>query len=501
MKKKVSIIAGVAAVLVLLTVGVFVYLNKSVEGAITEGCIMDGVECDGIDLSGMTKDEAEKAIEEHINGLHKDKMTFYVDDEKVKASIEDFGAEPNAEKTAEEAYNLGRTGNIFTRYSEVKEDHHQVALYRSYDKDVFKKKIKKVTGKIIAEPKNASVKRENGKFVVTKEKAGYELKTNDTFSNFKKALDSGETKCELEVTKKDAEYTTKDVEKIKDVMGTYTTNYSSSAYGRKVNVATGASKINGTVVYPGETFSVYEAVSPFTKENGYELAGSYENGQTVQTYGGGICQVSTTLYNAVIRAELTIKERHPHSMTVAYVPRSADAAIAGTYKDLKFKNNYDFPIYIEGAANGSSLTFTVYGVDEDPDRTVEFVSETTSVKASGEKTVKDPTLEEGKKVLEQAGHTGYTAKLWKIVKVNGKQTKKEVFNTSTYMSTPSTYRVGTKKKEEEKKEDDKKTTAKDGTTTTAKGKENQTTENKTTQKTTTARATTAKASSTAAANQ
>ena len=162
------------------------------------------------------------------------------------------------------------------------------------------------------------------------------------------------------------------MERIKDVLGTYTTDYGSSPYGRKVNVVNGASKINGSVVYPGETFSVYKTVSPFTAENGYALAGSYENGQTVQTYGGGICQVSTTLYNAVIRAELKIKERHPHSMTVHYVPRSADAAIAGTYKDMKFENQYDFPIYIEGRANGSAITFTVYGEKTNPERTVEF---------------------------------------------------------------------------------------------------------------------------------
>ena len=91
--------------------------------------------------------------------------------------------------------------------------------------------------------------------------------------------------------------------------------------------------INGTVLYPGESFSVYSKVAPFTAANGYHLAGSYSNGQTVQTYGGGICQVSTTLYNAVLRAELNVTERLNHSMTVHYVPLSADAAISGTDKD------------------------------------------------------------------------------------------------------------------------------------------------------------------------
>lgn len=265
-------------------------------------------------------------------------------------------------------------------------------------------------------------------------------------------------------------------------LGTYTTEYGGSPYGRKVNVANGASKINGSMVYPGETLSVYETVSPFTKENGYALAGSYENGQTVQTYGGGICQVSTTLYNAVIRAELKIVERFPHSMTVHYVPRSADAAIAGTHKDMKFKNTFDTPIYIEGKANGSTITFTVYGKKKDPKRTVEFLSETTQVKESSESTVNDNTLAEGQKVVESYGHTGYSARLWKIVKINGKQVSKKVFNTSTYMSTPTVYRVGTKKAEEKK--DDKKDKKKDSKdtkeTTTAKKSETTTAAQKST---------------------
>ena len=93
---------------------------------------------------------------------------------------------------------------------------------------------------------------------------------------------------------------------------------------------------------------LHDAVVPFNAENGYELAGSYENGTTVETYGGGICQVSTTLYNAVIRAELEITERFAHSMIVSYVEPSMDAAISGEYKDLKFKNSTKYPVYIEG---------------------------------------------------------------------------------------------------------------------------------------------------------
>lgn len=453
MKKKLGI--AITAVIV-IAAGVFVYLNQTVKGAVTDGKIIQGVECDGVSLGGMTKEEAKNVISEHIDRLHKEKITLYVDDESAQASIETLGAAADADQTVKEAYAIGRSGGIFHKYSQVKEKKHKIPVYRDYDKDVFEEQITKASRKIITAPKNASVKRKDGKFVITKEKTGYTLKMDETFRNFKKAVDSGKSRFLMDVTKKAAKYTTEDMKKIKEVIGTYTTDYSSSPYGRKVNVATGASKINGTVLYPGDDFSVYKAVSPFNAENGYALAGSYENGQTVQTYGGGICQVSTTLYNAIIRAELKVKERHPHSMTVHYVPRSADAAIAGTYKDLKFENSFDFPIYIEGHANGSTITFTVYGTKEHPERTVEFLSETTSVRqSSGEKIVKDPTLEKGKKVLEQAGHTGYGARLWKIVKINGKQKSKTVFNTSSYMATPATYREGTKKPEKKKKDKDK----------------------------------------------
>lgn len=466
MKRKIGIgLVGIAIVLI----GIFVYLNQTVKGATRDNTMLDGVECDGIALGGMTKEEAKKAVEEHISKLHKEEITLYVDDESTKTQIETLGAKADADKTVQEAYALGRSGSIFSKYAAIKEEKHKVGLYRTYDKDVFETQIVKATKKIITSPKNATIQRKNGKFVITKEKTGYTLKVDETFENFKKAVEAEKEKAKLTVTKKEAEYTSKDMERIKDTLGTYTTNYGSSAYGRKVNVANGASRINGSVVYPGETFSVYKAVSPFTAANGYALAGSYENGQTVQTYGGGICQVSTTLYNAVIRAELSIKERSPHSMTVSYVPRSADAAIAGTYKDLKFTNQNDFPVYIEGHANGSTITFTVYGEKKNPKRTVEFVSETTAVRQStGEKIVKDPTLEEGQKILEQSGHTGYTAKLWKIVKIDGKQKSRTVFNTSSYMATPATYRVGTKKKEKEEKDkkDTSKTTKKTADTTT-----------------------------------
>lgn len=114
----------------------------------------------------------------------------------------------------------------------------------------------------------------------------------------------------------------------------------------------GTSKLNGKVLYPGEEISVCDNMVPFTEENGYEPAASYANGAVVESFGGGICQVSTTLYQAVLQAELEVTERHNHSMIVKYVEPSMDAAIAEGAKDFRFVNNTEAPIYIEGYTYG-----------------------------------------------------------------------------------------------------------------------------------------------------
>ena len=203
--------------------------------------------------------------------------------------------------------------------------------------------------------------------------------------------------------------------------------------GRTNNIKTGASKLDGLVVYPGETISVSEAIGPTTAENGYYPAGSYENGTTVETYGGGICQVSTTLYNAVIRAELEIVTRAAHSMIVSYVEPSMDAAIADGIKDLQFKNNQETPIYIEGYTSGGIIYFNIYGKETRPsNRRVDFVSEVTSQTEPEKEYVAVGDQPVGYIETTTKPHIGYTARLWKIVYENDVEVSRKVFNNSKY---------------------------------------------------------------------
>ena len=174
-------------------------------------------------------------------------------------------------------------------------------------------------------------------------------------------------------------------------------------------------------------------------------AGSYENGQVVNSFGGGICQVSTTLYNAVLYAELEVVERYPHSMLVAYVEPSRDAAIAGDYLDFVFQNNYDTPIYIAGEIDANNqLRFSIYGKEtRDPGRSVEFESETLKTEEYGVVYKENPEAPLGSMKYSGSPHNGKTAQLWKVEYQNGEEVNREVINYSTYEKSDQIIEVGT----------------------------------------------------------
>ena len=122
--------------------------------------------------------------------------------------------------------------------------------------------------------------------------------------------------------------------------------------------------MHANVILPGDTFSVAEALMPFTEENGYATGGTYIDGQLSESIGGGVCQLSTTVYNALLQTRLEIVERYPHSMPVGYIPPGQDAAIAGDYKDLKFRNATKSPVVLLCETTGTEVMVTLYGSED-----------------------------------------------------------------------------------------------------------------------------------------
>lgn len=428
---------------------------------------LKGVYIENIDISNMTEADAKSAVKSYVESISSQNVTLSIGSEKVSVPASDIGYKWANKDVIEDAVSYGQSGNIIARYKANKDLEHGNKVY-TVEMDVKKNMLESGLEKVIEEfgstAKNASIKLTENGFEIIPEKNGYVIDKDEAakvlYDYMKEdwATDSVGL-IKLPTTEEKAKYTTEDCEKISDEpMGRYTTTFSvsSSTENRNKNIENGCKKLDGLVLYPGDEISCNEMFLPFTAENGYYEAGAFINGEVSTDIGGGICQVSTTLYNALLRAEIEITERLNHSMTVNYVPLAADAAITGDYKDLKFKNNTDAPLYIQGVFSwGGSITFNVYGHETRPsNRTLEFESETISKKDPEVKITKDDTKPEGYEEIVTAGYTGYVAKLWKYVYVDGELEDKILINTSTYKATPTEKIVGTKKKEKTTKKDE-----------------------------------------------
>lgn len=237
--------------------------------------------------------------------------------------------------------------------------------------------------------------------------------------------------------------------KLNDVLGEFTTSYATSSETRKKNIENAAKILNGKSVAPGETFSCYEAIEPITEENGYASAHAYSGGKIISSVGGGVCQISSTLYNAVLLAELEIVERSPHSMTVSYIELGRDAAMAEEYKDFKFKNNLEHAIVIKAEAKEGTLHFTILGEEERKvkNRKIVFELKVISETPPPEDVITyDETKPADYTKVTQAAHTGYEVELYKVIYINGKEKERVKINSSIYYASPQYITAGVGKK-------------------------------------------------------
>lgn len=449
MKKWICAAAGIVAAVACIFV-----LQASVKASENgEDYIHNGIFIGDIDVSGMTKEEASAAVQTYIDSLKEVPITLNaVGGNQVTVTAGDMGIAWENQEVLDDAFGLGKQGNIIKRYKALKDLERNTKKYEialAFDSNKVNTLLTEQCTQFDVQAEDAHLRRENGQFIIEGGQTGEKVDVAASVEALTSFLQGGWNKSaaevDLVVVTDEPRGNKEDLEQVKDVLGTFTTSYSTSGADRSANVANGCSLINETTLYPGEEFSAYEKVSPFSEENGYHLAGSYLNGMVVESLGGGICQVSTTLYNAVLLSELEVTERHNHSMEVSYVQPSADAAIAESAgKDFKFVNNTQYPIYIEGHTEDKKITFTIYGVEtRDPGRTISFESEILSeTRPDSDAVIADGGMPIGY-VKVQSVHVGRSAKLWKVTKENGQEVSREEVNSSSYKMVPRTATVGT----------------------------------------------------------
>lgn len=445
----------ILSVIFLLAIS-FIFAGNTSYASATENdnTICKGVFIDEVDVSGMTRAEAQKAVNNFVDGLRSKGVAIMVGDNPVYTTLGDLGYTYEPNDSIEQAFSLGQSGNLIKRYKDLKDIEQGRVVYPltfTMDDAKLKDLITVEAAAYNIPPVNATVTRKNDKFVYTDHINGSkvevdktaELVVNIVFNNWNRkdiVVDA--------VMEDDKPIYTRDiVEKCNTILGTFTTEYVDSAEGRAANLANGARLINNTVIYPGDVFSGYKYLSPFTPENGYYTAHAYLQGKIIDSIGGGACQVTTTLYNAVLFSELEIVERQAHSMTISYVDLSRDAAIAGTDKNLKFKNNTDAPFLVEAYTIGKKITFTIWGHEtrDTKNRRIEYVTVVLKkTNPPADVVTKDPKQLTTYRKVTQSAYTGYKAELYKVVYENDVEVSRTLVNKSSYAAVPRYITIGTK---------------------------------------------------------
>ena len=450
-KKLIIIISAVIVVILGVTFGYFMNVKSEVNSWADK--IYPGVQAYGIDLGGKTKEESVEILNNELIPLIGDKtVTITIGDKTFELKYSDINPSVSADETVEEALNYGKDNTMFEKKKIIKNGvDYKVDTVLSYDEEKVKEFANSVNDQVKVNAVDAKIVINGSEISITPEVIGKHISVDDLCNKIKESIDPDPEKVEtvtIDLQDYSPSITSADLSKITGVMSSYSSSFSNSDTGRVENLRISTGYINGTLLMPGEEFSYNNTIGPTTPERGYKEANTYVGNKIVPGYGGGVCQVSSALYRAVIQANIRSTERRNHSMTVGYAKPGLDATVAAGYIDYRFVNTYDFPIYIQGYLSGNQVVFNVWGNKEAMGgKTYELVNEILETYNYGTEEVQDSTLPEGTRVVTSSGSNGCKASGYLVTYENGVQVNKELISTDVYLTRNQVINVGTKKAE------------------------------------------------------
>lgn len=462
-KRRIVIAAVSAVVVVGLAVGVFFGVQayqesqerqqheEEVQNVVEDETFYDGIIVQGVDLGGMTMAQARQAlepVEESLRGTYS--VTVARGEQSWVITEADLDFTYNTEEVLQEAYQYGREGTDEERYTTVqalKEQPKEWEITVTMDDSGIGTKMQEIADSIDTDPVNATVASFDAStetFQFNEGVPGVKTDVEALTQLVQSALENGGTGVvEVPVEEVPYEVSAADLQGVMKKLGTYSTVSTNTADGNH-NMKLAMESINGVVVGPGETFSYNDATGDTTTSaNGYRLATAFSNGRRVQEYGGGICQVSSTLYGAALRSNMQIIERSNHMMPVGYCPLGQDATVSYGSLDFKFKNPTDYPVYIVGDMTGTRLTVTLYGYQSPSYDTIEVSSWQTGTLSQPEDTYEvNNSLAKNEIKLIMQGRNGQTAAAERTFYKDGKAVKTESLPSSRYRALATIYEVG-----------------------------------------------------------
>ena len=364
--------------------------------------------------------------------------SYYIEENKLIISKGKDGIQVKKEELKEEILK-----SIFNRkIDEIqKEGYKQELKLPVQEAKASKIDLDKIYEEIHTEPKDAYF--EPDPYKIYPDVDGVDLAT--PLEEAKKVIESEdkeEYELGLNITK--AQKTIHDLgtEAFPYLVSSFSTRYDASNVNRSTKLKIAARKINGKVLMPGEEFSYNKVVGKRTVEEGYRDAKIFADGGVVDGLAGGICQISSTLYNAVLLANLEITERKNHTYTTSYVPAGRDATVVYGVKDFRFKNSRNYPIKIEATVNGGVAEFKIHGVQQAEEYEVRILPITTGSIPFSTSYTNDASLAPGQQVVSQGGHAGYRVTTYKELRLNGNVVLKEAISNDTYSPMTRIVRVG-----------------------------------------------------------
>lgn len=422
-----------------------------VSTALETNIIPNNIYVNDVHVGGLTRGEALRDVENILlHNIGNNTLTVVYENMSFEFLFSDFYDLSSLEGTIEAAYRHARRGTETERLNvmdQLSTTPLRLNIGDMYDESIVYSKISELSAEINIDPVNATMSRYNRRFTIEEESAGRTLNVESTVERVMEQLatnTSGTVEAKVDIAPPTV--IADELQYAQSLLGTFTTTVTGSMeLGRNINIIVAANNINNVMVEPGEVFSTNYHFGVTTRERGFRPAAVIVNGQFVDMYGGGVCQVSSTLYIALLYAELEIVERRNHSLMVSYVDPGFDATLARDLIDLRFRNTTPYPVFVESFLEGNRLTVNIFGYESRPsDRRLRFeYTHIETVQPEPELVTEDPSLPLGERVVTRRARTGERYQVHRYAYEGGVLIDRVLINTSFYRPVRAEVRVGT----------------------------------------------------------
>lgn len=509
-KKNRSLIIIIISITIFILLGIFSTIFAIIN--LKNNNILEGVKIADIDVSRMSKEKAQKVLEEIYSKKEENEIYLKSGEFEATTTYKALEVKYKIDEAVEQAYKIGRDGNLLRdNFSIIKAKIKgiQIELEATMDKDMFSQVVENINNSIDGGVKQPDYYQEGDKLIITKGKAGYvveeEKLKEEMYKVVKKGMQAQTIELqlmtiepeEIDIDKihqdiykevKDAYYTknpftihpevegidfdlekakallaeekeqyeipliivkpskrTKDIgtEAFPDLLSSFSTKYQASNVNRTTNLKLAAKKINGTVLLPGKEFSYNKTVGERTPAAGFKEAAVFNAGRVENGIGGGICQISSTLYDAVVMADLDVTVRRNHQFVTSYVKAGADATVVWGAQDFKFKNSRKNPIRITATVEGGTATIQIWGVKEEVEYDIAIETKKTATIKYTTQYIQDAKLPAGQQKVVQEGNNGRKVEAYKVKKLNGQVVSKTLLSKDTYNAMKKIVHIGT----------------------------------------------------------